>query len=644
MNYKVFDPFLDSVVVVNNDYKAVYCNQAFANLCGLSIRKVKSAKVLSDVFLIEDEDINDLSKLRDYSKVSMYKEVNFKSSLGNSGTIQFHVQNSESEGEHIIYVRDVSLEKILHNKYRGEIDKKEEVISQLKVAQEELKDYSVNLEEKVQERTEELAESYKLQSAMLNSVKQGFFILKADNRVMDQYSSICKSWFGDHFAEKTFSDFIGLEDETKRTEVTTWIDAVFQDLIPFEDVVGLCPIDEIRIGDVDIKFNFYSMSSQDSNLEGLVVVAEDITEQKRIISELDREKSFAQMLTKVLEHRNQFQSFVHESQEFFKQAQEDPDYITKDAGITLMRQLHTVKGGAASFRLYDLEHETHSLEENLTELDCAHLDDFQLKGLVRNVKILENTLNETVNTVRLWLQMPDLEEERKIILSVSDIQKWYESLILHEQSQAFAKLLRDEYLCVRIEDSLSYLCAEAERVARTTGKFLAPVEIKGGDVKIYPEHYSGLFSALVHSVRNSVDHGLEFPDKRTGLGKEEAGNIQISVDQTTDEDSSWLHIEIADDGKGVDVESLRAKLPEEEQTSKTDEEILDLIFKDGISTSEEVSETSGRGIGMASIRFEAEKLGGKAWIESEAGMGTKLSIKVPLVRELSAQPKEKQSA
>ena len=264
--------------------------------------------------------------------------------------------------------------------------------------------------------------------------------------------------------------------------------------------------------------------------------------------------------------------------------------------------------------------------------------------MVRKVKILENVLDETVNTVRLWLQMPDLDEERKLVLSMGDMTKWYHDLMENEQTQAFARMIRDEYLFERVEDSLSYLKSEAERVARKSGKLLKPITFVGGDVRVFPEHYSGLFGALVHAIRNCIDHGLEVPDERKGLGKEEYGQIVISADRFSKDDQNWLQIEIEDDGRGIDVDILRSKLSEEMQTQKCDEEVIDMIFSDGISTAASLTDLSGRGIGMAAIRAEARSLGGDAWMESEFGQGTKLFVKVPLNSEIEKTEAVKKSA
>ena len=236
------------------------------------------------------------------------------------------------------------------------MDQKEGVITQLEEAKAELQDYSQNLEQKVEERTAELLESYKLQTAMLDSVSQGFFIIDREKNILPQYSKVCEEWFGEDFKDKKFHEFV-MKDTTKWDEITNWVDAVFSDMIPFEDVVGLAPVVSLKVNDYEMQFEYFSMVDNNGVLMAIVVVASDMTEQLRMEKELDRERSFAQMLTKVLEHRAQFQSFIRESKDFFKQVADNPDFISSDNAETFLRHLMTLRAvffNAEKFKLADV--------------------------------------------------------------------------------------------------------------------------------------------------------------------------------------------------------------------------------------------------------------------------------------------------
>ncbi|WP_323754525.1 chemotaxis protein CheA [Marinobacter sp.] len=141
-----------------------------------------------------------------------------------------------------------------------------------------------------------------------------------------------------------------------------------------------------------------------------------------------------------------------------------------------------------------------------------------------------------------------------------------------------------------------------------------------------------LADPLVHLVRNSVDHGIEGPDAREDAGKSRAGTVTLSAQQEGDH----ILLSIADDGGGMDPDVLRRKAVEKglyDQDAAdrlTDNECFNLIFAAGFSTKEQISDVSGRGVGMDVVKNRIAQLNGQISIESELGKGTKIIIKVPL--------------
>ncbi|MFT6028348.1 MAG: two-component system chemotaxis sensor kinase CheA [Oleiphilaceae bacterium] len=141
-----------------------------------------------------------------------------------------------------------------------------------------------------------------------------------------------------------------------------------------------------------------------------------------------------------------------------------------------------------------------------------------------------------------------------------------------------------------------------------------------------------LSDPLVHLVRNAVDHGIEMPDARIQAGKERIGKVVLSAQQEGDH----IMLSIEDDGAGMDAEVLRAKAVEKgifDQDAAdrlSDTECFNLIFAPGFSTKTEISDVSGRGVGMDVVKTKITQLNGTVSITSELGKGSKLSIKVPL--------------
>ncbi len=134
---------------------------------------------------------------------------------------------------------------------------------------------------------------------------------------------------------------------------------------------------------------------------------------------------------------------------------------------------------------------------------------------------------------------------------------------------------------------------------------------------------------LVHLVRNSIDHGLEMPDVRLQAGKDETGTITLAASHQ----GGHIVIEVSDDGRGLNRERILAKALERGLSvpeNPTDAQVWDLIFQPGFSTAEAVTDLSGRGVGMDVVRRNIQTLGGEVQLESRAGQGTRVVIRLPL--------------
>jgi two-component system chemotaxis sensor kinase CheA len=137
---------------------------------------------------------------------------------------------------------------------------------------------------------------------------------------------------------------------------------------------------------------------------------------------------------------------------------------------------------------------------------------------------------------------------------------------------------------------------------------------------------------LTHAVRNSLDHGIESPEVRIAAGKDPEGTLKLRAAQ----EGSHVIIEISDDGAGIAVEKVRQKaverglITQERSGQLAERELLQLIFLPGFSTAAAVTNVSGRGVGMDVVRTNVEKIGGKVEIDSRAGKGTTLRLRIPL--------------
>ncbi len=157
-------------------------------------------------------------------------------------------------------------------------------------------------------------------------------------------------------------------------------------------------------------------------------------------------------------------------------------------------------------------------------------------------------------------------------------------------------------------------------------------ETTGGDVEIDRSILNDIGDPLVHLVRNAVDHGIEPPEERETAGKDPEGSIELRARRERDE----VVIEIEDDGRGLDVDRIRRSAAEEgvadeqELAEMDDDEVYDLIFHSGFSTTETVTDVSGRGVGMDVVATTVSDLDGSVDVESDPGEGTTVRLRLPV--------------
>lgn len=167
-------------------------------------------------------------------------------------------------------------------------------------------------------------------------------------------------------------------------------------------------------------------------------------------------------------------------------------------------------------------------------------------------------------------------------------------------------------------------------IAKTQNKEVDLI-IENADIGVDRSMLADVRDALVHLLRNAVDHGLESPDFRQQMGKPDTGRIRIRVRV----DGDMLHIEVEDDGRGMDTDRLKQVavnkrlLSPVQAAALSEREAIELIFRPGFSTRETVSELSGRGVGMDVVKRKVETLGGSVGVTSRQGRGTTVTLRLP---------------
>ncbi len=183
----------------------------------------------------------------------------------------------------------------------------------------------------------------------------------------------------------------------------------------------------------------------------------------------------------------------------------------------------------------------------------------------------------------------------------------------------------------RIESLFALLPRLARDLSVDLGKQVM-IDIDGGDVELDREMIEMIRDPLTHIIRNAIDHGIEPPAKRMEAGKREIGLLSVSARQS----GNQILIEIVDDGRGINDRKLVEKaiaagiVTEAEAAQMTPCERYGLICEPGLSTAEAVSAVSGRGVGMDVVRANVERLGGSIELDSTTGIGTRITLRVPL--------------
>lgn len=180
---------------------------------------------------------------------------------------------------------------------------------------------------------------------------------------------------------------------------------------------------------------------------------------------------------------------------------------------------------------------------------------------------------------------------------------------------------------------ISQIFSRFPRLVRDVSKNLGKkvnLTIEGEDTELDKSVIEDLLDPLIHCVRNSIDHGVELPADREAQGKSPEGEVRL----TARNEGNMIVIEISDDGAGIDVERVKVKAIDRKiihpTKSLSDIEAFQLIFEPGFSTAKEVTNISGRGVGLDVVKKQIEKLNGSVTVDSTSGEGTKFTIKLPL--------------
>lgn len=187
-----------------------------------------------------------------------------------------------------------------------------------------------------------------------------------------------------------------------------------------------------------------------------------------------------------------------------------------------------------------------------------------------------------------------------------------------------------ELQAVEFSTLLTPLARTVREAARASGKE-ARLVVEGAELRVDRGVLEVLRDPLLHLLRNAVDHGIETPEARLAAGKPRQGTVSVRVSA---KDGAHVEVVVADDGGGIDVEALRraaSRLREPGEADLSERGLLELVFRSGVTTSPEVTDLSGRGLGLAIVRERVEQVGGRVDVASSPGRGAEFRLRLPLV-------------
>ncbi len=249
-----------------------------------------------------------------------------------------------------------------------------------------------------------------------------------------------------------------------------------------------------------------------------------------------------------------------------------------------------------------------------TQFDPLEMDQYGMLNVLVH-RILEEIvqLEESVEDVVLFSEQSQqgLEQKQRMLTQLQDELMWARMLPLGEMFNRFPRMLRD-------------LCALHGKTVH--------LQLEGADIQVEKAILEKLFDPLLHLLRNAFDHGIELPEIRQQWGKPDTGVITIQAHHQ----GNQTIIEVKDDGRGIRLDRIRDRAIALDWISASDsarmspEQLLDLIFQPGFSTANQVSELSGRGVGLDVVRSQMRLLKGSVKVESNPGEGTTFTLRLPL--------------
>ncbi len=471
-------------------------------------------------------------------------------------------------------------------------------------------DNVIGLERKVNQRTLELRNRGQEMRRLLDSVHQGFFSVTCDGCISEERSRAANSlleidsMLSAHQGLR-FSDVLRSYDPTAADWFEMGIEDVFAGILPLEVTLDQLP-KRCVVSSRSLMIEYSPVLEGDS-LTGLAVTVSDVT------AEVERQKLAQENrdLLSIFEHvakdSTRVQSFVRETEVIISTLRS----VDLDTA-SLARLVHTLKGNSAAFGLEYITKACHDIEDVIAD-GCQPFDSPAWSNLFDGWEIASKNIHRFMKT-----------ESDCITVQRAEYDSLLNGLASGTPRVAIAQCVRN-WTFERISKQIDYLSEHARVLA---GKLNKQVLIHTEDcgLRMDMARWSEFWSGLCHVVRNALDHGIESSKERQSVGKPAAGTLTFRSQVIGEQ----FCLSISDDGRGLDWQRIREIATQCGLQAESEQDLINAIFMDGVSTAERITHVSGRGIGMAAVKHFTEKMGGCISVCSRPQQGVEFRFSFPL--------------
>lgn len=484
----------------------------------------------------------------------------------------------------------------------------------------------------------DVTDQARLTEVLVNSLGQGFLFFDREGYCGSVYSQACLDLLEIVPRDKKIVEVLGIPDG-EQEDFMDWVDVLYQPdhALSFEDVVRFLPSLFAHQGQRRVALVYRPILDDNGKLLRVVMIATDQTEEHSAKQMAQRQQNFAEMICRIYKDRNQFQSTLAHVREFVDATGRSEN--TLEDASDILREAHTLKAAVRHFNLVEFGDLLHESETVLRDPTIDTDDEFRIRLLDVHQKVKDalHGVTEEVSTL-IGTEYEWRGNVREI--GEDDIYDFAHVMQNKNVDPAVVEAFLSSIAAVPVRECFYSFERELRELADMMDKQVKPVLFKGGNPRVLTRPIQDFLFSLTHICRNVVDHGIEPPVTRMARGKDAAGLITITSDivDGKDDGKKWLQISISDDGNGIDPSRVRAKLysmdPEGDWRFEDDRTVIQRVFSWDFTTRDEVTDLSGRGVGMEAVDLCVKKLGGIIHVESQLYKGTTFELRVPYMMDL----------